>query len=672
MIGYYLHHQGEGHRRRGVAVARLLRHGVTGLGSGAAPEGWTGGWVRLDRDDEPAVTDTAAADATARGTLHWVPRHHPGLLARHRQLVDWIARARPALMVVDVSVEVALLARLCGVPVVIGAMPGDRLDRPHRLAYDLAEALLAPWPAGAHPDAGWPQEWRDKVWEVGGISALTAGSPPADRAPQPDRAEGGGGKVLVLWGRGGADLDPRLVQEARAATPGWDWTVRGGGAPVSTDLHTDLASADVVVCHAGQNAVADVALARRPAVVLAQPRPHGEQEATVRALERLALAATGTGWPSADLWPGLLARALELGGEGWSAWGGDGADRAAVLLDELADRLAPATAPATDPATDPATPPPNAPATAPATAGGAPAGEVGPVPVAVLTLAHGRHDHLRGQIAGLAAGERRPDLHVVVAMDDPGVRGLAEAAWAAALAGGGQAPRVVVVDLPADPRGLPLARARNLAARTAREHGAHHLVFLDVDCIPGPGLVATYARELASPHTREAPHPAVLCGDVAYLPPPAGRTGWTDRADLARLPEVGRHRPDRVLLPPGRRLPEPDLRQFWSLSFALSADDFAATGGFCEDYVGYGGEDTDFAQVVGACGGSLTWVGGATAYHQHHDSRTPPVEPLEAVVRNAGVFADRWGWWPMEGWLEAFRRRGLAAPDTTGRWRVTR
>ncbi len=656
MIGYYLHHQGEGHRRRGVAVARLLRHGVTGLGSGAAPEGWTGGWVRLDRDDDPAVPDTAAADVTARGTLHWVPRHHPGLLARHRQLVDWIARARPALMVVDVSVEVALLARLCGVPVVIGAMPGDRLDRPHRLAYDLAEALLAPWPAGAHPDAGWPSPWREKVWEVGGISALAAGDgvDPDRSAPSPARPApaGEGGeertrRVLVLWGRGGEDVHRGDVEAARAATPGWEWTVRGGGAPVSTDLLEDLAAADVVVCHAGQNAVADVALARRPAVVLAQPRPHREQEATVRALERLSLAATATGWPSADRWPDLLARALEFGGEGWSVWGGDGAGRAAALLDDLADRLTPAVAEELL------------------------ADRAEGLPVAVLTLAHGRHDHLRGQIAGLAAGDRRPDLHVVVAMDDPRVRMVAQEAWAAAPTVAGPATEVVVVDLPADPRGLPLARARNAAADAARERGAHHLVLLDVDCIPGAGTVATYARELASRHTREAAHPAVLCGDVAYLPPlPEGQQGWAAPADLARLREVARHRPDRVLLPAGRRLPEPDLRQFWSLSFALTAEDFAATGGFCEDYVGYGGEDTDFAQVVGARGGSLTWVGGATAYHQHHASRTPPVEHLEAIVRNAGVFADRWGWWPMEGWLAAFRERGLAAPDDLGRWRV--
>ncbi|WP_134772063.1 glycosyltransferase family 2 protein [Ornithinimicrobium flavum] len=290
--------------------------------------------------------------------------------------------------------------------------------------------------------------------------------------------------------------------------------------------------------------------------------------------------------------------------------------------------------------------------------------------VAVVTLASGRHDHLRGQIVGLAHGERLPDLHVVAAMDDPEIVHVAARAWAEA--GPSTTPRLVVVDVAADPLGLPLAGARNLAAGEATAQGAHSLVFLDVDCIPGPGTVATYARELAEPHTSRV-SPAVLGGDVAYLPPlPEGQRDWTAPADLARLPEVGQHRPDRVRLAPGESRPEPDLNRFWSLSFAMTVADFWTTGGFCTDYVGYGGEDTDFAQVVGERGGSLTWVGGATAYHQHHASTSPPVDHLEDIVRNAGVFADRWGWWPMGGWLEAFRERGLAAPDGTGRWRVTR
>ncbi|WP_134772062.1 glycosyltransferase [Ornithinimicrobium flavum] len=339
MIGYYVHHQGQGHRRRATAVARELRVPVTGLGTGDAPQGWPGEWLSLAPDDDPEVKDPAFADVTAGDILHWAPRHHPGLLERNRQIVGWLSQERPSLVVVDVSVEVTLLARICGIPVVVGAMPGDRTDPVHCLAYDVAEALLAPWPYAAHSDAGWRADWWEKTWHVGGISALagTGAEPPPPA--EPDEDPGATRRVLVLWGNGGDPLSQDDLDQAREHTPGWEWTVRGGGFPPAEDLAAELAAADVVVCHAGQGSVADVAWARRPAVVLAQPRPFDEQDATVRALERLGLAATALGWPQARRWPALLERALETGGHGWSAWGGDGAGRAALLIRQLAARV---------------------------------------------------------------------------------------------------------------------------------------------------------------------------------------------------------------------------------------------------------------------------------------------------------------------------------------------
>lgn len=291
--------------------------------------------------------------------------------------------------------------------------------------------------------------------------------------------------------------------------------------------------------------------------------------------------------------------------------------------------------------------------------------------LAVVTIAHRRHDHLRGQVVGLAAGTARPDLHVVAVMDDPDLPGVARRAWEE-VAGEGSPVRMVAVPVPSDPRGLPLALARNLGAAAARERGADDLVFLDVDCIPGPSTVAAYGRALGRSSGLEAPGargPRLLQGDVGYLPPlPEGWSGWG--ADPARLEEGAEHRADRVRLPAEAVRPEPDLTRFWSLSFAMTATDLERTGGFCTDYVGYGGEDTDFAQRVGAAGGELVWVGGATAYHQHHPSVSPPLQHLEAVVRNAGVFYDRWGWWPMLGWLESFAALGLAGRDEHGRWQV--
>ena len=286
---------------------------------------------------------------------------------------------------------------------------------------------------------------------------------------------------------------------------------------------------------------------------------------------------------------------------------------------------------------------------------------------AVVTIAHGRHEHLEGQLWGLAQQSLQPDVFVAVAMDDPAVQDVVERhalpAWS-----------VRVTDVAATSSGLPLAAARNAGARAATEAGADRLVFLDVDCIPSAGLVARYAAVLGSrgPACTEVGGrfdggPVVACGEVGYLPPVRDPSDYR-RQDLASL---SRPHPARPSLTIDEVRHARDVTLFWSLSFALTSADWDAIGGFCEDYVGYGGEDTDFGQRLRAVGGTMLWVGGATAYHQHHPSASPPVQHLGAIVANANRFHRRWGWFPMGGWLAAFAELGLAELDEDAdQWRV--
>ncbi|MFJ6694821.1 glycosyltransferase family 2 protein [Streptomyces sp. NPDC091272] len=267
--------------------------------------------------------------------------------------------------------------------------------------------------------------------------------------------------------------------------------------------------------------------------------------------------------------------------------------------------------------------------------------------LAVITLVAGRHRHLRLQQAGLAAGTRAPDHYIVVTMGD-------EAAGAA-VADGRPAAKTVPVALDGQGR-MPLAAARNEGARRAVAAGAELLVFLDVDCVPGGNLLARYARTAADG--------ALLCGTVAYLPPPP-----PDGYRLADLPDLAPPHPGRPV--PGDRevLRGGEHRLFWSLSFALTARTWQDIGGFCEEYTGYGGEDTDFALQAAAAGVDVWWVGGAPAYHQHHPVSRPPIEHLDDILRNGALFRSRWGTWPMEGWLREFAARGLVRHDrTTDTW----
>ncbi len=265
----------------------------------------------------------------------------------------------------------------------------------------------------------------------------------------------------------------------------------------------------------------------------------------------------------------------------------------------------------------------------------------------VITTVRGRHEHLRRQLLALAQTDPE-SAHVVVAMGDDQVSQVA-----AENAGG---RRMLVPQLDLEPGAeMPLSAARNLGAATAIAQGAELLVLLDVDVIAAPGMLTAYEQAALS-------HPeALLCGPVTYLAegvaPPA------DPSQLVRWRAPHTARPDPAA---GSVQTGGEHKLFWSLSAALTPATWRAIGGFCEDYVGYGGEDTDFAWQARAAGVDLAWVGGGDGYHQWHPVSSPPVEHLDAIVRNARVFHERWGEWPMGGWLREFERRGLLTWSADG------
>jgi hypothetical protein len=324
MIGYYVHHHGRGHLSRATAIADRLDAPVVGLSSLPRPAEWRGGWVQLPRDDEAPALDT-----DANGRLHWAPLGHDGLRRRMAVIAKWIETWRPEVIVVDVSVEVALLVRLHGVPVVTVAMPGCRDDPAHVLGFEVSTAIIGAWPPEARGMLnGMPEEARRRVRAVGAISRFSPSARPASGIRSRH--------VVVLGGSGGDDFTPDAVAAARRETPGWDWTHLGRSGTWSERPWELLRSAEVVVTHAGESAIAEVAAARRPAIVIPQERPHAEQQMTAAVL-------SGQAWPAlvrrafpAAGWPRLLIAARDLDGTAWAAWNdGGGARRAAAAIADV-------------------------------------------------------------------------------------------------------------------------------------------------------------------------------------------------------------------------------------------------------------------------------------------------------------------------------------------------
>ncbi len=254
--------------------------------------------------------------------------------------------------------------------------------------------------------------------------------------------------------------------------------------------------------------------------------------------------------------------------------------------------------------------------------------------LSVLTLVRGRRDHLVNLIAGLNASTQAPDELVIAYMQDAPHEGLPETAFP-----------VRTVMVPGEP--MPLAAARNRAAEAA---SGDTLVFLDVDCIPSPTLVARYAETAGA---------GVRLGEVLYLPAGA----LDDGLDFARLDDLGVRHPAKPEIAPNEIRPTPSHGELWGLSFALSADDWRRAGGMDERYVGYGAEETDFAARLEAAGVPMHWVGGARAYHQHHAVHVPPYQHFDAILRNATLFRAAWGRWCMDYWLGQFAERGMIRID---------
>ena len=381
-IGYYAHHHGQGHITRARTIAahlpcpltifssidspsdtaesvtmRLLPKDVEAADAGIDAANGEGERAATPvRGDAPSPTPRHALTSTLPHTvphspspaLHYAPTAIHGIVERMGTMVDWFREAWPCLLVVDVSVEVALLARLCSVPTVYVRQRGNRSDAPHALAYASAAALLAPYPE-TFSDRPVLNEWSEKTVFTGFISRYAAGGAKAQTLKCDVTAAK---TVIVLIGHGGTAMTATALSEAARACPQWHWTVLGPVGQtdalalpsnivflgVVDDPAQWIATASVVVGSAGDSVVAEIAAFRQRFICFAEPRPFDEQMATAQSLERHGLAVYCRHWPSAKLWPVILGRAMGLDPSQWDRFDdATGAQKAANAIMHAAE-----------------------------------------------------------------------------------------------------------------------------------------------------------------------------------------------------------------------------------------------------------------------------------------------------------------------------------------------
>ncbi len=307
-VGYYVHHHGDGHRQRAIAIARKLGN-VTLMGTGLA--GKTENLPFLDLPDDRLDDDFTGMDHTERpSSLHYAPFDHEGIRKRTAIMAGWIAHARPRLIVVDVSAEVAMLARLASVPTVYVRLNGRRLDAAHLDAFRGATALLAPF-----------QEALDEDDIPAWVRKMTFYAPGIVRSAHADISNSEG-TTLVVMGRGGRAANGEKWAAAARATPERQWRIIGpctvpAELPINLELRgwvddatAQIARAQLVIGGAGDGVVSAVLANRRPFICLPEPRSFNEQTSKARRLAAVGGATVRYDWPHPEEWAGLIDHAI--------------------------------------------------------------------------------------------------------------------------------------------------------------------------------------------------------------------------------------------------------------------------------------------------------------------------------------------------------------------------
>ncbi|MEM9691321.1 MAG: glycosyl transferase [Myxococcota bacterium] len=360
-IGFFVHHQGHGHAARCKAILAHLQPRPTTIFC-AAPELFDEG-VRSEVDvvrlpdfhgDPPRsealgrVPSCSALDCAPLGleTL----RRTMGLLA------GWMAERDPVLMVVDVSAEISMLARLCSVPSVTIRMHGDRDDAAHLAAYTSSAGILAPFDELLE-DASYPNHLRRRTRYVGGIIGQNA--PPPGRAEarerlgmDPDRHI-----VVAISGHGGMGIPVAPLTVAARAMPSTQFSIVGKSYIAGHETQFPnleergwvknpldyISAADVVFSTGGDNLVHEILRVGRPLFCVPEWCYYGEQEAKARALARLGAAVYRPTWPASfGEWRTVMSELGELDLEKQTPLiTPDSAERAAAYLDRLVSTLWP-------------------------------------------------------------------------------------------------------------------------------------------------------------------------------------------------------------------------------------------------------------------------------------------------------------------------------------------
>ena len=255
-------------------VKSLSTHRVILMGSGLkeVPESDHLEIIHLPLDyEETALTGELPQ------TLHYAPLGLSGIRKRTAMMTHVFEQHYPLLLVVDVSVEVTLLARLSGIPTIVIRQHGQRDDLPHLMAYQSAELLLAPFPEAMYNQPA--DVMLSKTVFTGGFSRFSL---------RPQVTEIVKNSIAILIGAGGSSIDESLVSEIAGQAPDFTFHIIGSSGTKNLtgnvywhghieDPFELLSSCELIIGNTGHNTVMETASLNKRFIGIPEVRPFNEQ-----------------------------------------------------------------------------------------------------------------------------------------------------------------------------------------------------------------------------------------------------------------------------------------------------------------------------------------------------------------------------------------------------------
>jgi len=289
MIGYYAHSHGSGHCNFASSFAHELGDKLTIFT--AREENFDTNFkvVKLPDDYKDGTEFTDKAFKLPKA-LHYAPVNLRKVTRRNQIILQTILDRKIKLLIVDVSVEVAMLARVSSIPYIYRRQPGNRNDFAHLNAYEGAAFLIAYYPQELENDAT-PDWVVDKTIYLGFISKhLVRGDSNKYEIDLPTNHKK---NLFHILGFGGTEQiefeDLRaeyniLVIGPRNSKRDTVFDQHYGVVP-STRPYIELA--DIVFAACGANATSEILSLGKRFIAIPEIRPFDEQRYTAKSLEKL-------------------------------------------------------------------------------------------------------------------------------------------------------------------------------------------------------------------------------------------------------------------------------------------------------------------------------------------------------------------------------------------------